>query len=497
MRHLNWSFVLLFASLIMSCANSKTNKTISKTKNKKPNIVFILLDDMGKEWVSQYNADDIETPNIDLLAREGMQFNNAWSMPQCTPSRVTFLTGQYPYRHGWVNHYDVPRWGHGVNFDSNKNPSIAKIMQQSGYKTCAAGKWQINDFRLQPTIMNDHGFDEYAMWTGAEGGNEKLSKERYWNPYIHTKEGSKTYEGQFGEDIFTDFIIDFMKENKDNPMMIYYPMCLPHGPLTTTPSEPNASSKMDKHKAMVRYTDEILGKLVTAMDNLGIRDNTIIVWTTDNGTSGNIIGHVSGRPVRGGKTYLTENGVNEPFIVNWPGKVPAGVETDALVDFSDLLPTFVDLGEASLPKDFHFDGKSFKDVILGNKKKSDRDWILTMGSLTARLDNDRANDLHKFRDRALRDENYKVFVDTLKQISHIYKITTDIEEKENLINSTSEEVKNTLVKFQKIIDGLPTEDAQPNYTKLNNSIYDIDPEILNLKAEKGRKRSNHAPVTKH
>ena len=96
MRHLNWSFVLLFASLIMSCANSKTNKTISKTKSKKPNIVFILLDDMGKEWVSQYNADDIETPNIDLLAREGMQFNNAWSMPQCTPSRVTFLTGQYP-----------------------------------------------------------------------------------------------------------------------------------------------------------------------------------------------------------------------------------------------------------------------------------------------------------------------------------------------------------------------------------------------------------------
>ena len=180
----NWSLYLLFFSIIISCGNYKSHLSDSRTKNQKPNIIFILLDDLGKEWISKYDADDIETPNIDLLAKEGMQFNNAWSMPQCTPSRVTFLTGQYPFRHAWLNHYYVPRWGHGVNFDSNKNPSTPKIMQQAGYKTCAAGKWQINDFRLQPTVMNDHGFDEYAMWTGVEGGNETLSQERYWNPYI-------------------------------------------------------------------------------------------------------------------------------------------------------------------------------------------------------------------------------------------------------------------------------------------------------------------------
>jgi len=479
---------------MLSCGNFKNSLNESKTKNQKPNIIFILLDDLGKEWISKYDADDIETPNIDLLAKEGMQFNNAWSMPQCTPSRVTFLTGQYPFRHGWVNHYDVPRWGHGVNFDSNKNPSLPKIMQQAGYKTCAAGKWQINDFRLQPTVMNDHGFDEYAMWTGVEGGNETLSQERYWDPYIHTTKGSKTYEGQFGEDIFTDFIIDFMKKNKDEPMLIYYPMCLPHGPLTTTPSEPKVSGKMEKHKAMVRYTDEILGKLVTAIDNLGIRNNTIIFWTTDNGTSGNITGRLNGKSVRGGKTYLTENGVNQPFIVNWPGRVPAGIESDALVDFSDLLPTFTDLGNASLPKDFHFDGKSFKDVILGYKTKSDRDWILTMGSRAARLDYNRATNVHKFRDRALRDRNYKVFVDTLGQISHVYNLRIDAEEKENLINSNSKKIKSILKKFKAIISNFPPEDAQPKYTKLSNSIYDINPETLNQRAEKSRKRSNHAPM---
>ena len=486
---------LVLAGLTINCNGPKPKtQTIETTENtKKPNILFILLDDMGKEWVSQYNADDINTPTIDKLAKGGMQFNNAWSMPQCTPSRVTFMTGQYPFRHGWVNHYDVPRWGHGANFDSEKNPSVAKIMKNAGYKTCIAGKWQINDFRLQPEAMVTHGFDDYCMWTGGEGGNEEKSQERYWNPYIHTKTGSKTYEGKFGEDIFTDFIIDFMKKNKKDPMMIYYPMCLPHGPLTSTPAEPNVTSKMDKHKAMVRYTDITLKKLITALEELGIRDNTIIVWTTDNGTSGTIVGHRDGRPIRGGKTYLTENGVNEPFIVNWPGKVPSGVQTDALIDFSDLLPTFADLGGTTLPKEYQFDGKSFKDLILGKKENSDRDWILTMGSLAARIENGRITNVHKFRDRALRDEKYKVFVDTLQHITEIYELKKDIEETNNLINSTDKSVVEALLKFKKIVAQFPSEDAQPSYKKLKESFFNIAPAALNRKAERGRNRTNHSP----
>jgi len=224
-----------------------------------------------------------------------------------------------------------------------------------------------------------------------------------------------------------------------------------------------------------------------------IRDNTIIVWTTDNGTSGTIVGHKDGRAIRGGKTYLTENGVNEPFIVNWPKNVPSGVVTDALIDFSDLLPTFADLGGALLPKDYQYDGKSFKNLILGKQNKSDREWILTMGSLAARIDNGRVNNVHKFRDRALRDETYKVFVDTLQQITEIYDLKADVEEVNNLIQSKSEDVQHALVKFRNIVDALPSEDNQPNYTKLSGSLYDISPKELNKKAEKGRRRSNHAP----
>ena len=171
-----------------------------------------MVDDLGPEWVSAYGAEEIETPNIDALAAGGMLFENVYSMPQCTPTRVTLLTGQYPWRHGWINHWDVPRWGRGCHFDPNHYTTFARILREAGYATAIAGKWQINDFRVQPEVLVEHGFDEYCMWTGYESGNP-ASAERYWDPYLHTKEGSRTYEGQFSEDVFTDFLIDFMRHS--------------------------------------------------------------------------------------------------------------------------------------------------------------------------------------------------------------------------------------------------------------------------------------------
>jgi len=159
----------------------------------KPNIIFIMVDDLGKEWINCYGGDDIETPNLDALAKTGLKFNNAWSMPQCTPSRATLLTGQYPWRTGWVNHWDVPRWGVGY-FDWEKYTTFATIMKTAGYKTAIAGKWQINDFRIEPEALKKHGFDDWCVWTGYEAQNPPSGK-RYWDPYIHTKEGSKTYKG--------------------------------------------------------------------------------------------------------------------------------------------------------------------------------------------------------------------------------------------------------------------------------------------------------------
>ncbi len=469
---------------------SKTNSSQNENTSQKPNILFILLDDLGKEWISSCGAGDIKTPNVDKLAETGVQFKNVYSMPQCTPSRVTLLTGQYPCRHGWVNHFDVPRWGHGANYDSNKNPSFAKDLQKAGYKTCIAGKWQLNDFRLQPTVLNDHGFTDYCMWTGGESKNMKASQERYWDPYIHTKSGSKTYKGKFGEDIFSDFIIDFMTKHRKKPMMMYYPMCLPHAPFVSTPLEPNATTKMEKHKAMVRYVDHIVGKLVKALEDLKLRKNTIIVFTTDNGTTKAITGTLNGRSVRGGKTLISENGINAPFIVNCPGMIPSGIVSDELIDFTDIHPTFCELANIKADSKFKYDGKSLVNAFLGKKYFSEKKWIMGMGSHPAVIENGRVANACKFRDRAIRDKKFKVYVEKDRTISQLYDIQIDKTETNNLINSSRSEVKSALKRFKKILSSLPKQDSSPKYKKLGKSIYDIPAEELKIKSDKASSRKN-------
>ena len=486
-------FWFIFYFLLLLFFQQCRSKIAQNPAVSKPNILFILIDDLGKEWVSTYGADDVETPNVDKLADTGMKFNHVYSMPQCTPTRVALLTGQYPWRNGWINHYDVPRWGHGAQFDPEFYTTFAEILKRAGYVTCAAGKWQINDFRIQPDIMVRHGFDEYCMWTGGEGGNIEVSQKRYWDPYIHTKTGSKTYNGQFGDDIFTDFIIRFMGRNKDKPMMIYYPMCLTHGPFTTTPHEPQATGKTGKFKAMVRYTDFLLGKLVHALDSLGIRDRTIVFWTTDNGTTTSITGHRYGHAVRGGKSYLTENGIDEPFIVNCPGIVPQGKETNALVDFTDMLPTFAELAGVKIPGSDTIDGHSIVPLILGGNDDSPRKWIMAMGSHPAVIRNGRVENFFTFRDRVISGKRYKVFVDTARNISDLYDLQSDPGEDNNLVSVDDPEIGRILEEFSSVISQLPERDAHPKYIKLKKSYYDIPVEELYNLSVKLNHLSNKAP----
>ena len=432
--------------------------------NTKPNILFIMLDDLGKEWISCYGASDIKTPNIDQLAASGMKFNNAYSMPQCTPSRATLLTGKYPWRNGFVNHWDVPRWGVGYfDWKHKENTTYATLMKKLGYKTCAAGKWQINDFRIEPHAMKKHGFDDWAMWTGYETG-VKASAERYQDPYINTPEGSKTYEGQFGPDVYTDKLINFMKQHKNDPMCLYFPMALPHTPFVHTPDEPEATTKMEKQKAMVRYIDKIVGRLVKSIEDLGIRERTIIIFTTDNGSTDGIFGTRNNHKIHGGKATKTENGVCAPFIVSCPTLIPAGTETDALTDFSDLLPTFVELGGGKVPEDLTVDGVSIAPVILGKAKDSQREWVMAIGHGPAKLDKDGIRGIDDFASRVIRDKQFKVWVSEQKTITRLHDLTKDPFEKNNLVKSNNPEHLAAMKKFQAVVDTLPDKDARPLYT---------------------------------
>ncbi|MEW4527312.1 sulfatase-like hydrolase/transferase [Maioricimonas sp. JC845] len=435
--------------------------TPATAESTRPNIVFIMVDDLGKDWIGCYGADEIETPRIDALAADGMLFHNAYSMPQCTPTRVTLLTGRYPHHTGWVNHWDVPRWGVGY-FDWEREQTYARLLRDAGYRTAIAGKWQINDFRLVPDALNRHGFDDWCVWTGYESGN-RPSAERYWNPYIHTRDGSRTYEGEFGPDIYNRFLIEFMERHRDEPMMLYYPMCLTHGPLVTTPDEPNVTTGREKHRAMVRYTDKLVGRLVDGIERLGLRDRTIIIFTTDNGTSGGMRGTIDGKRPSGGKASKYEGGVCMPFIVNCPGLVPAGVETDALVDFSDLLPTFVELAGRNVPDRLDIDGHSFAPLLLGKAEDSPREWIAALGHGPARRDAQGVRGVEDFASRVIRDKRFKVWIDPDRQISALYDLQSDPLEQRNLIDAPPAEAEASLAKFREVLAGMPEQDARPQY----------------------------------
>lgn len=466
-------FVLSLCTLLLlfGCAGTAADaRSSSAAEDVPPNIVFIMVDDLGKEWIGAYGAENIKTPSIDALAASGMLFDSVYSMPQCTPTRATLLTGQYPFRHGWVNHWDVPRWGHGCHFDPEQNPSIGRILKSAGYNTCVAGKWQINDFRVQPTVLNDLGFDQYCMWTGFETG-VPASAQRYWNAYLHTRSGSRTYADQFGPDVCNQFVLDFLgRQSGDTPFFVYYPMILTHGPLTTTPDRPDARGD-ERHTAMVEYMDTLVGRVVDKLDETGLRQQTIVVWTTDNGTSGKFSNRRNGRLERGAKGRTSETGTCVPFVVNCPGRVPHRA-TDALVDFSDLLPTFADLASATLPSEYEFDGKSFAALLLGDSADSPRQWIMAMGGAAGMYDESgRVVNRFAYRDRVVRDKRYKLYVEHDRKPSKLIDLQQDPAEKINRLDDPS--LSNVVARLMEVAARFPERDASPRHRRLADQPWDL------------------------
>lgn len=469
--------LLVYNLSLLSCSTDH-EKVVEKSL---PNIIFILVDDLGKEWISCYGSDDIETPHIDRLARSGIKFNNVYGMPQCTPTRVTLLTGQYPFRHGWVNHWDVPRWGGGAHYDESQYPALVAELKKAGYKTCIAGKWQIDDFRIEPDALTRVGFDEFCMWTGKETGNPLPSEERYHSPYIFTQQGSRIYENEFGPDIFKDFICDFIRTNKDTSMFIYYPMVLTHTPFIDTPFD-SAATNLGKHKAMVKYTDFITGEIIQTLEDENIRDETLIIWTTDNGTARSISARINDREVTGGKASTSEAGVCLPFIISWPSVVDSNLVSNDLIDFTDILPTCIDIGGVHIGKEYKsnghsytIDGQSFKDVLINNEK-SKRDWILAMGGHNnARLTDKGVENEYIFRDRVIRNERFKLYIDTDRKATAFYDLQLNPEESINLIDSLHNEVRKTNFReLYSIVSDFPAQDADPRYKANPPQIWDVE-----------------------
>lgn len=350
------------------------------TAGERPNVLVILCDDIGAHELSLYGHQQHRTPNLDQLGKTGIWFTTGYATPICHPTRFQIMTGQYAHHNGvyqFPGRPGGPEENIGVD-DIASHLTFGNLFQKAGYATAQAGKWQLSG--THPTLIRECGFDEYCMWaykknlpkgvehTGSWEGKPGTTTGRYWHPSI-VKNGEylPTTQDDYGPDIFSDFILEFIERKRGKPFFIYYPMTLTHAPYYTTPDTTQSlgdrfEKRQKNWQSNVEYADKIVGKLMRGLEELKVRENTLVLFIGDNGTGGN------------GKGKTTEMGARVPFIANGPGIVKPTGECRELVDVSDVLPTICDVAGIDLPKDHIIDGVSFAPYLKGNMNPL-RDWI--------------------------------------------------------------------------------------------------------------------------
>ncbi len=347
-------FIILIHSLSLSVLSQK-----GKNGSKKPNIIYILADDLGIGDVSAYGSDSNHTPNIDKLAKNGIQFQHMYTAPLCGPSRALILTGRYAFRTGGVNQDMVGR------IKPENEVLIPSVLKTAGYTTALVGKW--SQFSLTP---KDFGFDDYLTFqgSGVYWSKEKKKAEMYLE-----NGNEKQLGNNYMPDLMHNHLTDFLISNKNKPFFLYYSMVHVHAEIQPTPdSKPGSDIYADN----TAYMDKLVGKLIVVLDSLKLRENTLIVFMGDNGTANKYAyrSSIGGKQLSGKKGSMLECGSLVPTIANWPGVIEAGKVSNTLMDASDLLPTFADLIGAALPTKNVLDGRSFLPELLG-KKGNRREWI--------------------------------------------------------------------------------------------------------------------------
>jgi arylsulfatase A len=351
-------------------------------ERRSPNLVVFLADDLGIEALSAYGGVSHATPNVDRLATEGKRFTHCFSNPYCSPSRASLLTGRYPFLHG-LKTVLFDQQSQANLYLRTTQPSFARQLKAAGYATAIAGKWQLS-FLSQNNTINDFGFDQYQCWQIFDENGNKTR--RYYSPHFNRNGVIRDdIADRYGPDVNVEFLIDFMQTQATagKPFLAYYTSLLPHFPWVPTPdsedqsySLPNPESAGDPRyfPDMVSYMDKNLGRLMQAIDDLDIADNTVLVFTADNGTDRSLSNlYENGVTIPGGKGTMTDRGTRVPLIVRWPGRIVAGSTCDDLVDFSDFFPTLCALAAAPLPEDL-LHGRSFLPQLIG-MPGDPRSWI--------------------------------------------------------------------------------------------------------------------------
>lgn len=385
----------------------------------KTNVILIMVDDMGYECLGCNGGLSYDTPHLDQMAEQGKRFTHCYSTPLSSPSRVKIMTGMYNYR----NYEDF-------GYLSPEEKTFGDVMKQAGYATGIVGKWQLNGIGEYPGWQNSDrpkafGFDEYCLWQVTQKpvrNEDTVLYERYADPYIE-QNGKilKGVEDSYGPDIFSDYALDFMEKNKDQPFFLYYSMVLPHFPFVPTPASDEWEDKEKRYKEdkryfkdMVEYTDMLVGKVVQKVKELGIADNTLILFTSDNGTHRPLVSQTRRGPVRGGKAMTIDAGTHVPLIAYWPEHIKPGSVYDGLIGFSDFYPTLADVAG----KNVESDGKSFLPLLRGDPYK-ERETVFV------HYDPMHSDYINQFRGRFVRTKEYKLYQD-----GRFYHIPTDKREQD-------------------------------------------------------------------
>jgi len=402
-------------------------------KHRQPNIVLIMSDDLGYEAIGANGGTSYATPILDSMALSGARFENAHVQPLCTPTRVQLMTGKYNFR----NYI-------GFGLIAPDEITFGHLFSNAGYKTCISGKWQLHSYnppdempemRSKGQKIEDAGFDEFCVWH-PHHTEDKGS--RYKDPIIY--ENGKFLEntqGKYGEDIFADYIIDFMDRNQDDPFFVYFPMALTHKPHEPTPDSPEFDEFVPPsnetlggrtweelegwnddpryYKDMVEYHDKVIGRVNDKLTELGIAEDTLVIYVGDNGSPHDVCSLMhSHTEVCGGKGLTVDRGTHVPLIASWPGTIPAGhVEVD-LIDSSDFLPTILDAAGITPPDGYVMDGRTFLPQLKGEKGNS-RDWVyFHFEPMSGRV--------YRFA-RYIRNHKYKLYDD-----GRLFDLSTDAEE---------------------------------------------------------------------
>ena len=426
----------LKASALATISLSGCNESLIIPTADKPNIILIMADDLGYECIGANGGTSYKTPNLDRMAQTGIRFEHCYSQPLCTPSRVQIMTGIYNVRN-YVKFGVLNR----------KETTFGHLLKRLGYATCIAGKWQLGK---QDDSPQHFGFDESCLWQHTRGNTDKQGHDtRYPNPRLEINGKNVNYtKGEYGPDVVSDFICDFIQQNKDRPFFAYYPMILTHCPFVPTPDSTDwdmTSKGSNKYKGdakyfgdMVSYMDKMIGKIITKLDQLGLRKNTLVLFAGDNGTDTPVVSVMNNQEVKGAKGQMTDSGTRVPLIASWPAIISPGQVNRDLIDFSDFLPTICQAAGTEVPEELDINGVSFLPQLKGLMANS-RQWTYCWYS---RDGNRRKANIFA------RNQRYKLYHD-----GRMYDVSNDVLEnrpiQDSELNDTTMRIK---TKLQTVID---------------------------------------------